>query len=86
MTIYCYFCSVGFMYYHVNLSQRKILLLEVTGLKEVRNGSAWLRQNLQHGGSEWILNGHRMVCCVAGVDLMSLQGTQKAFFWGHSSG
>lgn len=30
--------------------------------------------------SRMILNGQKMVSCVAGVDLMSLQGTQKAFF------
>lgn len=27
-----------------------------------------------------ILNGQMMVCCAVGVDLMSLQGAQKAFF------
>lgn len=80
MTTYCFFCLVGFIYYHVNLSQCKILLFEVTGVKEGRNGSGWPCQNLQHDDSEWILNGQKMACCVAGVDLVSFQSTQKAFF------
>lgn len=61
MTTYCFFCLVGFIYYHLNLSQREILLFGVTGVKEGRNGCGWPCQNLHHDGSEWILNGQKMV-------------------------